>query len=228
MVGLLSFLICPTSVCSCLRTFVLACSLPSDIPISGCFSHTRFSRDFPFWRRLPDYSLPTSLSPNPALVYYQAVGLGGTGLLPRLPCAFLWHTCLLSSYLALQNESRPSVSSTQAVPSIQWIVSKCLNQWLGIQLFPEATYWKLSHLPVALRVGGEIFGRWLTSVTKWDCWRHAGERGLCEPGFLLFLFASWLPGEASLFNEGFSLVTYLYCGLAILISLGFWELNGVG
>lgn len=43
-----------------------------------------------------------------------------------------------------------------------------------------------------------------------------------------FLFASWLPGEASLFNGGFSLVTYVYRGLAILISLGFWELDGVG
>lgn len=73
MVGLLSFLICPKSVGSCLRTFVLACSLPPDSPISGCFSHTHFSWDFPFWRWLPDYSLQTSLTPNPALLYCQAV-----------------------------------------------------------------------------------------------------------------------------------------------------------
>lgn len=59
-----------------------------------------------------------------------------------------------------------------------------------------------------------------------------GDSGNLASSF--FLFASWLPGEASLFNGGdfcpwgLSLVACLHRGLAILISLGFCELNGIG
>lgn len=194
----------------CLSSYVLSLLVPQDLCarlLSSLrhshfwmfFSHA-FQLRFSFlesasWQLSPNKPHPQSLISwlsSCLTSWHRPVAKG-------LPCAFLWHTCLLSSYLDLQNESRLSVSSTQAVPRIQQILSKGLNQWLGIQMSLEATCWKLGHLPVAVRVGGEIY-RWRLSVTKWGCWRHAGERGLCKPGFLLFLFASWLPGEVSLFN----------------------------